>query len=367
MKTLQTQLPPAPSPWNSATMPAGKEFDPEVDYYKLLEVDYNSTHDQIRRQYRKKALKVHPDKNPSPDAAALFHALSQAYEVLTDTQAKLAYDNVIKARVERKKKTEAMDAKRRAARDELEARENAAKKRKTEEMDAEAKYMAELARMRESSGRRRREEEEELKKMMEEEEKAAVPQASEMDCTLKLKWKKKKRTFETSELEEIFQKFGPVDTVVMIKQGNALVAFKSIVGAHAAFTSKNTHPSLSMFEAIDWAADKEPAIVAKLGDTLKTNSIKVSSESIQTNKLDYASLSPNRNNLSSKSKPLFGSASATKPLFGAFSGAPAPVAFGNAPVTSDADFEAITLMKLREAERKRREEQVRQSEKEDGA
>jgi DnaJ family protein C protein 17 len=233
-------------------MPAGKEFDPEVDYYKLLEVDYNSTHDQIRRQYRKKALKVHPDKNPSPDAAALFHALSQAYEVLTDTQAKLAYDNVIKARVERKKKTEAMDAKRRAARDELEARENAAKKRKTEEMDAEAKYMAELARMRESSGRRRREEEEELKKMMEEEEKAgmrhikchknafpdlidscilAVPQASEMDCTLKLKWKKKKRTFETSELEEIFQKFGPVDTVVMIKQGNALVAFKSIVGA----------------------------------------------------------------------------------------------------------------------------------------
>jgi hypothetical protein len=84
-----------------------------------------------------------------------------------------------------------------------------------------------------------------------------------------------------------------------------------------------------MFEAIDWAADKEPAIVAKLGDTLKTNSIKVSSESIQTNKLDYASLSPNRNNLSSKSKPLFGSASATKPLFGAFSGAPAPVSDNN--------------------------------------
>lgn len=52
-----------------------------------------------------------------------------------------------------------------------------------------------------------------------------------MDCTLKLKWKKKKKTFETSELEEIFQKFGPVDTVVLKKQGNALVAFKSIVGA----------------------------------------------------------------------------------------------------------------------------------------
>lgn len=84
-----------------------------------------------------------------------------------------------------------------------------------------------------------------------------------------------------------------------------------------------------MFETIDWAAEKEPAIVAKLGETLKTNSVKVSSESIQTNKLDYASLSTNRNNLSSKSKPLFGSASAKKPLFGAFSGAPAPVSGNN--------------------------------------
>jgi DnaJ family protein C protein 17 len=153
-------------------MPAGKEFDPEVDYYKLLEVEYNSTHEEIRKQYRRKALKVHPDKNPSPDAAALFHALSQAYEVLTDTQAKLAYDNVIKARVERKKKHEAMDSKRRAARDELEAREKAAKRRKTDEMEAEAKYKAELARMREDGGRRRREEEEDLRRMMEEEEQA---------------------------------------------------------------------------------------------------------------------------------------------------------------------------------------------------
>jgi len=155
-------------------MPAGKEFDPDVDYYKLLEVEYNSTHEVIRKQYRKKALKVHPDKNPSPDAAALFHALSQAYEVLTDTQAKLAYDNVIRARVERTKRHSEMDSKRRAARDELEAREKAAKKRKTDEMEAEAKYKAELARMREGSDRRRQEEEEELRKMMEEEEQAGM-------------------------------------------------------------------------------------------------------------------------------------------------------------------------------------------------
>ncbi|CAO3683717.1 unnamed protein product [Umbelopsis vinacea] len=344
-------------------MPAGKEFDPEVDYYKLLDVEYNSTHEEIRKQYRRKALKVHPDKNPSPDAAALFHALSQAYEVLTDTQAKLAYDNVIKARVERKKKHEAMDSKRKAARDELEAREKAAKKRKTDEMEAEAKYKAELARMREDGGRRRREEEEDLRRMMEEEEQAEVPEATEMDCTLKIKWKKKKRTFEQAELSELFGKFGPVDTVVMTKQGSGLVVFKSIVGAHAALTSKDTHPDLRDFESIDWASGKEPAIVAKLGDALRNNSVKTASESIQTAKLDYANLSTNASNLSSKSKPLFGGTPATKPLFRSFGSAPAPMSFGNAPKTSDADFEMITLMKLREAERKRLSKQVREDEK----
>jgi hypothetical protein len=58
-----------------------------------------------------------------------------------------------------------------------------------------------------------------------------VPEATEMDCTLKIKWKKKKRTFEQAELSELFGKFGPVDTVVMTKQGSGLVVFKSIVGA----------------------------------------------------------------------------------------------------------------------------------------
>jgi DnaJ family protein C protein 17 len=52
-----------------------------------------------------------------------------------------------------------------------------------------------------------------------------------MDCTLKIKWKKKKRTFDQTELASLFGKFGPVDAVVMTKQGSGLVVFKSIVGA----------------------------------------------------------------------------------------------------------------------------------------
>jgi DnaJ family protein C protein 17 len=40
----------------------------DLDYYALLEIEITSTSKEIERAYRKKALKVHPDKNPSPDA-----------------------------------------------------------------------------------------------------------------------------------------------------------------------------------------------------------------------------------------------------------------------------------------------------------
>ena len=87
----------------------------------------------------------------------MFHTISQAYEVLLDDKAKASYDNVLKARLERVKKKTQMDSKRRAAQTELEERENQAKKAKMEQDQAEAKYYAELARIR-AEGAKRREE-----------------------------------------------------------------------------------------------------------------------------------------------------------------------------------------------------------------
>ena len=57
-----------------------------VDYYKVLEVSRTATHAEIKKAYRRLALKWHPDKNPDAqdDATRRFKEISEAYEVLSD-------------------------------------------------------------------------------------------------------------------------------------------------------------------------------------------------------------------------------------------------------------------------------------------
>ncbi|KAL5721040.1 hypothetical protein ACHQM5_013648 [Ranunculus cassubicifolius] len=57
-----------------------------VDYYKILQVDRNASDDDLKKSYRKLAMKWHPDKNPNnkKEAEAKFKTISEAYdEILT--------------------------------------------------------------------------------------------------------------------------------------------------------------------------------------------------------------------------------------------------------------------------------------------
>lgn len=63
------------------------------DYYEVLGIDKNATADQIKKAYRKTAIKYHPDKNPGDkNAEEKFKEAAEAYDVLSDPEKKSRYD-----------------------------------------------------------------------------------------------------------------------------------------------------------------------------------------------------------------------------------------------------------------------------------
>lgn len=63
------------------------------DYYEVLGVSKDATDDEIKRAYRKLAIKYHPDKNPGDKTAEeKFKQCAEAYEVLSDSQKRQRYD-----------------------------------------------------------------------------------------------------------------------------------------------------------------------------------------------------------------------------------------------------------------------------------
>lgn len=62
------------------------------DFYKVLGIGRNASEDEIKKAYRKMALKYHPDKNKSAGAEEKFKDVAEAYEVLSDKKKKDVYD-----------------------------------------------------------------------------------------------------------------------------------------------------------------------------------------------------------------------------------------------------------------------------------
>jgi len=62
------------------------------DYYEVLGISKDTQINEIKSQYRKLALKFHPDRNKSSEAAEHFKEISEAYAVLSDTKKRQLYD-----------------------------------------------------------------------------------------------------------------------------------------------------------------------------------------------------------------------------------------------------------------------------------
>lgn len=66
--------------------------DQKRDYYEVLGVSKNASEDEIKKAYRKLAMKYHPDVNKDPGAEDKFKEINEAYEVLSDSEKRQTYD-----------------------------------------------------------------------------------------------------------------------------------------------------------------------------------------------------------------------------------------------------------------------------------
>ena len=66
-----------------------------TDYYALLKIPRTATAADIKHAYRRMAVLLHPDKNPHPDAAEGFRAITEAWEILGDPFKKALYDQLL--------------------------------------------------------------------------------------------------------------------------------------------------------------------------------------------------------------------------------------------------------------------------------
>ncbi|KAI9264444.1 DnaJ domain-containing protein [Sporodiniella umbellata] len=90
-------------PMNSSSKPASKSSSAQsqdvreilacgTDYYKVLKLDKKCTEVEIKKSYRKLALKFHPDKNKTTGADEAFKLISKAFTVLSDPQKRAVHD-----------------------------------------------------------------------------------------------------------------------------------------------------------------------------------------------------------------------------------------------------------------------------------
>ena len=79
---------------NFANSNEGVIYMDKPDFYSVLETDRNSSTDEIKKAYRKLAMKYHPDKNPdNPEAIKKMKEINEAYAVLSDSKKKQLYDS----------------------------------------------------------------------------------------------------------------------------------------------------------------------------------------------------------------------------------------------------------------------------------
>ena len=148
-----------------------EHLNSEHDFYALLSIPPISSDSDIRRAYRKTALKYHPDKQ-KPGATSTdneeildkFHLLRIAHDILVDPKTRDRYDAARAARQQRREAEERLEGRRRRMKEDLERRESGVKRARDDATDREQR----IRNLAEDGKRRRKELEIALRKKRDE-------------------------------------------------------------------------------------------------------------------------------------------------------------------------------------------------------
>ncbi|KAI1765104.1 DnaJ-domain-containing protein [Hypoxylon sp. FL1150] len=167
-----------------------KEYATSQDLYELLGVTSDTPKEDIHRAWRKRSLKYHPDKAGDKFDATKWELFERARDVLSDAAARDVYDSQRSAALVREEQRRAMDAKKRAMIEDLEARERGEVKRprtngstmgeaeRKQLLEAGKRRMAERQRLMREAEERERQREKEREAEEENQKKKAKPPPS---------------------------------------------------------------------------------------------------------------------------------------------------------------------------------------------
>ncbi|KAJ2373062.1 hypothetical protein IW150_003808 [Coemansia sp. RSA 2607] len=264
-------------------------MDNEIDFYKLLGVEIDVGDKELTKAYRVKALQYHPDKNrDNPEASKLFHDIKSAYDLLTDPKRRAEYDEKLRAQIAKRQRQSAISSHRKRMKSELEEEERTARQVREAERLRQQTIHQEAARFRreaqmheERHDRRMREN---IRRMDEEANARAADETmddvDDLDRSIRIRWDASSGTdYNRQALENLFSSFGELEEVVLAPVGSrttkkresatasALLVFKSIASAHALMNTKHTSAQLSAFSRF-WAKGSEPQAVQAIVGSL---------------------------------------------------------------------------------------------------
>uniref|UniRef100_A0A1B6INP3 DnaJ homolog subfamily C member 17 n=1 Tax=Homalodisca liturata TaxID=320908 RepID=A0A1B6INP3_9HEMI len=313
----------------------------KIDLYELLGILPSATVQEVKKAYRKKALKCHPDKNPdNARAGELFHQLSRALEILIDESARAAYDKVINAKKAAALRNKELDSKRKKLKEDLEAKERQAQTEEIREKSAEEKFKAEIDRLR-KEGSKQLEEEIEFVRSQIQREKYCDSEQLDLDLfRLKVKWKvtegdQSHNTYNHESLTKIFSKYGEISALVVSnkKKGSALLEFNSSTAAINA--QRLEQGFLSNPLSVSWLRGRPPSVGVPFNATRGPN---------------VTTTQPGMNIFPSVPTDTSTSQSKVFPCFH-----PGPDIFKkNRQEKQETDFEAAVLSRMRQAEEEKR-------------